>query len=176
MEVVPTHTKAPWSAAKSHCSTRQLPPSAGQRSRLPELGTPERTREKGDPYANQCHTTAHLLAQALGLERQQYLLTFQSRFGLAKWLQPCTTATLQQLARKGIDSVDVICPGFVCDCLETLEEISQQAQQAFIAAGGKTFHYIPCLNDNPDWIAALGHISQQHLAGWNTTQAAPRQP
>lgn len=139
-------------------------------------GTPERTREKGDPYANQCHTTAHLLAQALGLERQQYLLTFQSRFGHAKWLQPCTTATLQQLARKGIDSVDVICPGFVCDCLETLEEISQQAQQTFIAAGGKTFHYIPCLNDNPDWIAALGHISQQHLAGWNTTQAASRQP
>ena len=135
-------------------------------------GTPERTRQKGDPYAAQCHTTAQLLAQALGLDQQQYLLTFQSRFGHAQWLQPYTTTTLQQLAREGVDSVDVVCPGFVSDCLETLEEISQQAQQVFITAGGKSFHYIPCLNDAPDWIAALGQISLQHLVGWENIPAA----
>ena len=131
-------------------------------------GTPDRTRQKGDPYAAQCHTTAQLLAQALGLEQQQYRLTFQSRFGPVQWLQPYTDPTLQQLARQGTSSVDVVCPGFVSDCLETLEEISQQAQQVFMAAGGKSLRYIACLNDNPDWIAALGQISLQHLAGWDT--------
>ena len=93
-------------------------------------------------------------------------MTFQSRFGRAKWLQPYTLATLEQLARQGARRVDLLCPGFVADCVETLEEIAIECRDAFLAAGGQTLHYIPCLNDDPDWIAALGAISAQHLAGW----------
>ena len=129
-------------------------------------GTPDRTRRLGDPYAEQCHATARLVAQQLGLSDKQYRVTFQSRFGRAKWLQPYTLATLEQLARQGARRVDLLCPGFVADCVETLEEIAIECRDAFLAAGGQTLHYIPCLNDDPDWIAALGAISAQHLAGW----------
>ena len=133
-------------------------------------GTPQRTRQLGDPYADECLTTGRLLADALGLLPQQYHITFQSRFGRAAWLQPYTEPTVQALARQGADTLDVICPGFVCDCLETLQEINGEVRHAYLQAGGKTFQYIPCLNDNPDWIAALGAISLQHLAGWSEAQ------
>jgi len=131
-------------------------------------GVPERTLHLGDPYHCECHKTARLLAVQLGLQPNQYAVTFQSRFGKAKWLQPYTEPTLIDLAKKGVQKVDVICPGFVADCLETLEEINQEARHAFIAAGGKTFEYIPCLNNNPAWIHALCDISRQHLSGWPT--------
>ena len=117
-------------------------------------GIPERNVRLGDPYANQCRTTARLLAQALQLQPEQYTVTFQSRFGPAQWLQPYTEPTLQALAKAGIRSVEVMCPGFVSDCLETLEEINMEARQAFLQAGGQAFDYIPCLNDSPAWIAA----------------------
>ena len=117
-------------------------------------GVPERTRELGDPYFGECMTTATLLAQALGLQQDQYKVTFQSRLGRAKWLQPYTEPTLVALAQSGVQRVDVICPGFNCDGLETLEEIDQEGREAFMAAGGKTFHYIPCLNDSEAWIGA----------------------
>lgn len=136
-------------------------------------GTPERTRQLGDPYADQCHATARLLAQQLDLSEKQYRVTFQSRFGRAKWLEPATQGTLEHMARKGLERADLICPGFVADCVETLEEIAMECRDAFVAAGGKTFHYIPCLNDTPEWIDALGHISLQHLAGWLPTPAQP---
>ncbi|MDO5653239.1 MAG: ferrochelatase [Brachymonas sp.] len=129
-------------------------------------GVPERTRQLGDPYFDECHATSRLLAAQLGLSQQQYVVTFQSRFGRAKWLQPYTAATLEQLAQKGQQRVDVICPGFVSDCIETLEEINIEGREIFLHAGGKEFHYIPCLNDSPAWIDALGAISLQHLAGW----------
>ena len=129
-------------------------------------GTPERTRQLGDPYAEQCHATAQLLAQRLGLSEKQYRVTFQSRFGRTKWIRPYTAATLEQLAQQGLARVDLLCPGFVADCVETLEEIAIECRDIFLAAGGKDFHYIPFLNDDPDWIAALGTISAQHLAGW----------
>jgi len=129
-------------------------------------GIPERNVRLGDPYANQCRTTARLLAQALQLQPEQYTVTFQSRFGPAQWLQPYTEPTLQALAKAGIRSVEVMCPGFVSDCLETLEEINMEARQAFLQAGGQAFDYIPCLNDSPAWIAALRRITEQHLAGW----------
>ncbi|MCC2674245.1 MAG: ferrochelatase [Ramlibacter sp.] len=135
-------------------------------------GVPERTLHLGDPYHCECRKTARLLAEWLSLDPSQYTVTFQSRFGKAKWLEPYTEPTLVEMARKGTKRVDVVCPGFTSDCLETLEEISQEARDAFLDAGGKTFHYIPCLNDDDAWIAALGHIAQQHLAGW-PTQAAP---
>ncbi|MDE2415382.1 MAG: ferrochelatase [Comamonadaceae bacterium] len=129
-------------------------------------GIPERNVRLGDPYAEQCRTTARLLAQALGLAPTQYQLSFQSRFGKAKWLEPYTEPTLVALARAGTRRVDVMCPGFTGDCLETLEEINQEAREAFLHAGGQEFRYIPCLNDSPAWITALSRIAQQHLAGW----------
>ncbi|TSE36151.1 ferrochelatase [Tepidimonas charontis] len=134
-------------------------------------GMPERTLLRGDPYHCECHKTGRLLAEALGLAREQYVVTFQSRFGRAKWLQPYTEPTLVALARQGVGRVDVICPGFTGDCIETLEEINLEARAAFLAAGGHTFHYIPCLNDDPAWLRALADIAERHLAGWPTTVA-----
>ncbi len=131
-------------------------------------GVPERTLHLGDPYHCECHKTARLLAAALGLERDRYKVTFQSRFGKAKWLEPYTEPTLVALAQAGTQRVDVVCPGFTGDCLETLEEISMEAREAFLHAGGKVFNYIPCLNDDPAWITALAGIAARHLAGWPT--------
>lgn len=129
-------------------------------------GIPERNVRLGDPYADQCRTTARLLAEALGLAPEQYQLTFQSRFGRARWLEPYTEPTLVALAQAGTRRVDVMCPGFTGDCLETLEEINQEARHAFLQAGGQEFRYIPCLNDSHAWITALSRIAQQHLSGW----------
>ena len=134
-------------------------------------GVPECTLHLGDPYHCECHKTARLLAQELGLSQSQYKLTFQSRFGKARWLQPYTEPTLVQMAQAGVKRVDVVCPGFTSDCLETLEEIAQEAREAFLHAGGQAFHYIPCLNDSAAWIEAMGQLTQQHLAGWPTRQA-----
>lgn len=131
-------------------------------------GVPKRTLHLGDPYHCECHKTARLLATALGLEQDRYLVTFQSRFGKAEWLQPYTAPTLQKLAREGTRRVDVLCPGFTGDCLETLEEIAMEARQDFLTAGGKEFHYIPCLNESPDWIEGLAEVAEQHMAGWQT--------
>ncbi len=133
-------------------------------------GVPRRTLELGDPYHCECHKTARLLAQALGLKPEDYVVTFQSRFGKAKWLEPYTEPTLQALARGGTRRVDVICPGFTSDCLETLEEIAQEAREAFLHAGGQEFHYLPCLNDSPAWMRALAGLCEQHLAGWPTQE------
>jgi len=135
-------------------------------------GMPERTLHLGDPYHCECLKTGRLLAEALNLREDGYLVTFQSRFGRAKWLQPYTEPSLKRLAGQGVQRVDVICPGFSADCLETLEEIKQEASAAFLAAGGKDFHYIPCLNARPDWINALASISERHLQGW-PTEAQP---
>jgi len=129
-------------------------------------GLPRRTLELGDPYHCQCHKTARLLAAELGLEARHCAVTFQSRFGRAEWLKPYTADTLIALAREGKGRVDVICPGFVADCLETLEEIGIEGRQAFLRAGGKDFHVIPCLNEHPRWIAALAELVQRNLAGW----------
>ena len=129
-------------------------------------GVPERTLELGDPYHCECHTTGRLLAEHLGLSKDRYKVTFQSRFGKAKWLEPYTEPTLIEMGKAGVGRVDVICPGFTGDCLETLEEINQEAREAFLHAGGKEFHYIPCLNDSPAWITALSAIAQQHMGGW----------
>jgi ferrochelatase len=131
-------------------------------------GVPERSLHLGDPYHCQCHKTARLLAERLGLAKDELQVTFQSRFGKAKWLQPYTEPTLQALAQSGVKRVDVMCPGFVGDCLETLEEIAQEAREAFLHAGGQTFSYVPCLNNSPAWIDALTALTECHLAGWDT--------
>ncbi|WP_439518543.1 ferrochelatase [Hydrogenophaga sp.] len=134
-------------------------------------GVPERTLQLGDPYHCECHKTARLLAEQLGLAKDRYKVTFQSRFGKAKWLEPYTEPTLIELAQKGLKSVDVVCPGFTSDCLETLEEINMEAREAFLHAGGESFAYIPCLNDHPEWIRALADVAERHLQGWTTKVA-----
>ena len=135
-------------------------------------GLPQRSLTLGDPYHCQCLKTARLLGAALELPSEHLVVTFQSRFGRARWLEPYTEPTLIELARQGVRSVDVMCPGFVADCLETLEEIDQEARAAFVGAGGSDFRYIPCLNDGAEWITALAGIAERHLQGW-PTRAAP---
>ena len=134
-------------------------------------GMPERTLHLGDPYHCECLKTGRLLAEALGLKDGEWLVTFQSRFGKAKWLQPYTEPSLIVLAQGGLKAVDVICPGFSADCLETLEEINQEARAAFLAAGGQRFSYIPCLNDHPAGMRALAALAERHLQGWPTAAA-----
>jgi protoporphyrin/coproporphyrin ferrochelatase len=136
-------------------------------------GVPKRTLLLGDPYHCECQKTARLLAERLQLRRDEMLVTFQSRFGKAQWLQPYTEPTLTALAKNGLKRVDVMCPGFTADCLETLEEIDQEARAAFLAAGGREFHYIPCLNDQHEWIAALAALGIRHLQGWPTDAGTP---
>lgn len=135
-------------------------------------GVPERTLHLGDPYHCECQKTGRLLATWLGLEPSQYTVSFQSRFGKAKWLEPYTEPTLRELGRRAVNRVDVVCPGFTADCLETLEEIAQEGRDAFLQSGGKAFHYIPCLNDETEWIRAMGALCEQHLAGWPTKERA----
>jgi protoporphyrin/coproporphyrin ferrochelatase len=134
-------------------------------------GVPERSLLLGDPYHCECHKTARLLAEGLGLKKDEWLVTFQSRFGKAKWLEPYTEPTLVQLAQQGVTRVDVMCPGFTSDCLETLEEIAQEARDAFLGAGGRSFEYITALNDQHEWIAALAGVAMQHLQGWEIAAA-----
>jgi protoporphyrin/coproporphyrin ferrochelatase len=127
-------------------------------------GIPKRSVERGDPYQKECLETASLLAARLGIGPEDWMATFQSRFGRAEWLQPYTEPTLVALARKGLKRADVICPGFPSDCLETLEELGLGARGAFRKAGGEEFHLIPCLNEDQAWIEALVAIAQKAAA------------
>jgi ferrochelatase len=126
-------------------------------------GMPERTLALGDPYHCHCQKTARLLAEATGRE---LLVTFQSRFGRAKWLEPATSDTLSALPKRGITRVAIVAPGFAADCLETLEELALRGRDAFLAAGGVNFAYIPCLNDSPQGIAMLRRLLGRELEGW----------
>lgn len=135
-------------------------------------GIPKRTLLLGDPYHCECHKTARILAEKLRLSQGEYLVSFQSRFGKEEWLQPYTAQSLQALAQQGVARVDLLCPGFTSDCLETLEEIAMEAKRDFFKAGGKEFHYIPCLNETPAWIGALAEIVEQHMIGWPTMMSA----
>jgi ferrochelatase len=129
-------------------------------------GLPKRVLALGDPYHCLCQKTARLLVTEMGLAADQYVVTFQSRFGAAEWLKPYTAAMLEQLAKDGVRRVDVACPGFVADCLETLEEIGIMGKEIFLHAGGREFHAIPCLNDHPAWLAALTDLVLRNLGGW----------
>jgi ferrochelatase len=120
-------------------------------------GLPKRNAER---YERECHTTGRLLAEKLQLQTDGWCVTFQSRFGYADWLQPYTEPTLVELARKGVKRVDVVCPGFVSDCLETLEEIGITARRAFLTAGGDELCLVSCLNDSPEWISALAQLAR----------------
>ena len=138
-------------------------------------GVPARTLQLGDPYHCECHKTARLLAEALSLRKEDYKVCFQSRFGKAKWLEPYTEPTVRQLAKDGTKSVDIVCPGFVGDCLETLEEIAMEVKAAFLEDGGSEFHYIECLNDSPAWMDGLHAVALQHMGGWNVDGISPTQ-
>lgn len=127
----------------------------GERLLLSFHGIPQRVVDGGDPYARQCEASARAIAEALGMPSADIVLAYQSRFGRERWLQPYTVAMLEQLAREGVRTVDVACPGFAVDCLETLEEIALQNADAFRAAGGESLRYIPCLNASPSHAQAL---------------------
>lgn len=138
-------------------------------------GIPKRSCDLGDPYARECQETGRLLAERLGLAPEQYRIAFQSRFGRAEWLKPYTSETLAELGRRRTCRVDLVCPGFVADCLETLEEIALENKAVFLGAGGGEYHYIPALNDQPSWIAALTDLAQTQLAGWIDSPAKTAQ-
>lgn len=129
-------------------------------------GVPKRYLLAGDPYHCQCHSTARQLAAALELTEEQWQITFQSRFGRAEWLRPYTDATLAALPGQGTRRVDVICPGFAADCLETLEEIMEENREIFLEAGGEQFRYIPALNARPEHLDFLVEFLQRHLQPW----------
>jgi ferrochelatase len=135
----------------------------GERLLMSFHGLPQRNVDRGDPYAEQCRRTAQLLAQVLELGADDWQLTFQSRFGRARWLEPATDAALRDWGQRGLGQLDVICPGFVADCLETLEEIAIGGQHTFEAAGGGEFRYIACLNDSPPWLDALADLVRGRL-------------
>jgi ferrochelatase len=129
-------------------------------------GIPKASVERGDPYREQCLASARLVASELGWNDARTQVTFQSRFGAAEWIRPYTDETLRKLGQDGVGRVDVICPGFTADCLETLEEIAQEGRATFLEAGGKEFHYIPTTNDTPSWMTALTIIAMENLEGW----------
>lgn len=130
-------------------------------------GIPREYFDAGDPYHCHCRKTARLLAEALGLDEADYRVSFQSRLGPREWLKPYTDESLKSLPGEGVRRVQLICPGFSADCLETLEEIAMQNRDLFMAAGGEDFQYIPCLNDDPAHIDALADIVATHTRGWH---------
>ncbi len=129
-------------------------------------GLPQTYHRNGDPYYSQCLETARLVADRLGLDGDRWLVAFQSRFGPREWLRPYTDHTLLEWARQGIDHVDVVCPGFAAECLETLEEIDLRYRKAYLDAGGRQLHYIPALNDGAGHIMMLARLVQRHIQGW----------
>lgn len=132
-------------------------------------GIPKRYFDNGDPYFCHCQKTARLVAEQLELDDKQWQIVFQSHFGKEEWLQPYCDETLQQLPSKGVKQVDIICPGFAADCLETLEEINMENKNLFLEAGGDTYNYIPCLNDSDEHIDALCEVLTAHMFGWPET-------
>ncbi len=129
-------------------------------------GVPKFHLLKGDPYHCECHKTARLLAETLELNKEEYTVAFQSRFGKQEWLKPYLAETLESLGKAKTKRIDVICPGFSSDCLETLEEIAMEGKHIFQANGGGEYHYIPALNDSDAWIHAMTQIALEHLQGW----------
>ena len=139
-------------------------------------GLPKRNLMQGDPYHCECHETARLIAEELNLQDDEWMLTFQSRFCKAEWLKPYTMQTLQELPGQGIKTIDVFCPGFSADCLETLEEISMQNGEAFAEAGGEKLSYIPALNTESAHIKALANIVIKHAQGWSEATVDYKKP
>lgn len=143
----------------------------GQKLMMSFHGLPKRFLLNGDPYHCQCHASARLIAEKLGLTEDAWQLVFQSRFGREEWLKPYCDHALEEWGKNGVESVDIVCPGFSADCLETLEEIAMQNRDIFLNAGGKRYAYIPALNDQPQHIDALVNIIERNSGGWPSTKA-----
>lgn len=136
-------------------------------------GIPRKYLDRGDPYHCECHKTSRLLAERLGLSAEEYMTTFQSRFGREEWLRPYTDETMKSLPSRGVASVDVFCPGFSSDCLETIEEINEENREYFMEAGGRAFEYIPALNATEGHIDALVQLIEKNLEGWEPPANSP---
>ena len=164
----PTTTIPPISRRWRVRSRPTLPASTGSRTSCSPPSTAFRKAyfDKGDPYYCQCQKTARLLRDRLGWSKEKLQVTFQSRFGPEEWLQPYTDKTVEKLAQEGVKRIAVINPGFVSDCLETLEEIAGEAAESFHHNGGEKFTHIPCLNDSPEGMAVLETVVRRELAGW----------
>ncbi len=161
------HDQARYIAALAECVLKYWEQHGrGEKLVFSFHGMPKRTLDLGDPYHCECQKTARLVAERLRLPKDQWLVSFQSRFGKAEWLKPYTSNVLHGLAKQGVARVDVMCPGFAADCLETLEEIAIEAKQDFLKSGGREFHYIPCLNDHPLGIESLADTCELHGVGW----------
>ena len=132
-------------------------------------GIPKRYLTNGDPYHCECYKTSRLVAENLGLTKDQHFTSFQSRFGREEWLQPYTDKSLQAFPAQGVKSVQIVCPGFSADCLETIEEIGEENREYFMRAGGESYQYIPALNAQSGHINALTGLIESHLQGWSTT-------
>ena len=162
IEALADHIQAHW---KEHGRNQKLV--------LSYHGVPLKYLMKGDPYHCECHKTSRLLAEKLGLGKDDYMTTFQSRFGREEWLQPYTDETLKSLPDKGVRSIDVFCPGFSSDCLETIEEIDEENRGYFMKAGGEGFSYIPALNATQEHISALTRLIEDNLHGWQVPANNP---
>ena len=161
------HLDAGWVAAiAASIRSHWLAQGRGEHLLLSFHGIPQRLVDGGDPYARQCTASARAIATALGLADDAWTLSYQSRFGREPWLQPATADVLQALAARGLRTLDVACPGFAVDCLETLEEIAVQLAEDVHAQGGTTLRYIPCLNEGAAHADALAALAQRELAGW----------
>jgi ferrochelatase len=158
----PAHIEALARSVEKHWATH----GRAERLLLSFHGIPERYVRNGDPYRAQCLATTQALRSRLGMDEETLLLSFQSRLGREPWLQPYTDKVLEGLPEHGIRSVEVLCPGFSVDCLETLEEIAITGKEEFVGAGGRDFHYIPCLNDGSDQVAAMRDLVLRHCQGW----------
>ncbi|MER1968465.1 ferrochelatase [Castellaniella sp. GW247-6E4] len=158
----PAYIEALLEALRTHWAAAGVP----DRVLLSFHGLPEASVRRGDPYFRECMTTARALRERLGADGARLHVAFQSRFGAAPWLQPYTLPTLRDWAREGVGTVDVMCPGFLADCLETLEEIDMQCREAFLGAGGGQFRYVPCLNAAPGWARGYAGLIARDLGGW----------
>ncbi|MGB5325084.1 MAG: ferrochelatase [Pseudomonadales bacterium] len=138
----------------------------GDKLLLSYHGLPRFHLEKGDPYHCQCHKTSRLISEALGISRDDVITTFQSRFGRAEWLKPYTDESMKSLPARGVKKLDVFCPGFAADCLETLEEMAEENKAYFMQAGGRQYHYIPALNSSKAHIGALSGIVERNVQSW----------
>ena len=159
----PSYIAALAAVAHRHLSTENFSP---ERVVISFHGLPQRYFDAGDPYYCHCAKTARLLREAMGWSQEFAPLAFQSKFGREKWLEPATDATIAELASAGVKRVAVIMPGFVSDCIETLEEIDIAARETFMAAGGEAFTSIPCLNDAPEMKTLLATLARRETAGW----------
>jgi len=162
-EVEPVYIEALAQSIEKHLATLDFKPEVILAS---YHGIPKSYSDKGDPYRSQCLETSRLLRARLGMDDKQFRSTFQSRFGPEEWLQPYTDETLVELAKQGIKSVAVLNPGFVVDCLETVDEIGHEAAEEFHEAGGENFSHIPCLNDSEEGMKVIETLVRRELQGW----------